>query len=66
MSKVEYSLCPCVVLSANFSILYYVNTNMDALVQKIISDSGDEFSKNIIVFQENVSLNALKIFIKNS
>ncbi|KAG6803181.1 synembryn [Apis mellifera caucasica] len=26
---------------------------MDALVQKIISDSGDEFSKNIIVFQEN-------------
>lgn len=39
---------------------------MDALVQKIISDSGDEFSKNIIAFQENVSLNALKIFIKNS
>lgn len=26
---------------------------MDALVQKIISDSDDEFSKNIIVFQEN-------------
>lgn len=39
---------------------------MDVLVQKIISDSGDEFSKNIIAFQKNVSLKALKIFIKNS
>lgn len=38
---------------------------MEALVQRIISDTSDEFSKDIAIFEKNVCLNVSKIFVKS-